>query len=243
MSIAPPVLQIFDVDKTYRRGPEVVHALMEASLAVSPGDLIGLVGPSGSGKTTLLNLLCGWEDPDSGRLLWAGEHVARPAELGWHEIAIVPQALGLIEELTIAENVQLPRRLRGDPVGRRTDEAGLIEELGLTALVDRLPSEVSLGEQQRAAIARALVVSPSLLLADEPTGHQDAVWAQRVMRTLRRACDGERVSCLVATHNAEVLRHVDRVVQIEDGRLREVPNDAVVAESTSKDPQTGRYHE
>ncbi|HWC14330.1 MAG TPA: ATP-binding cassette domain-containing protein [Actinomycetota bacterium] len=231
MNTAPPVLQIFDVDKTYRRGPEVVHALTAATMAVSPGELIALVGPSGSGKTTLLNLLCGWEEPDAGRFVWRGDHVPRTAELTWHEIAIVPQALGLIEELTIAENVELPDRLRRDVAGLPTDEAALIEELGLASLVDRVPSEVSLGEQQRAAIARALVVSPSLLLADEPTGHQDAVWALRVMRTLRRACR-EGTSCVVATHNAEVLRYVDRVVQIEDGRLRKVAKQPIEAEPT-----------
>jgi ABC-type lipoprotein export system ATPase subunit len=224
MSIPLPVLQVFELSKSYARGPEQVHALVGASLTIPPGELVALVGPSGSGKTTLLNVLCGWEDADSGSFVWGGtKNITSPRDLAWNEIAVVPQSLGLLEELSIEENVQLPVRLNGsfgDSLNERIDN--LIADLGLTELRTRLPAEVSLGEQQRGALARALVTSPKLLLADEPTGHQDSVWARGVMRALRNACT-EGTACLVATHNPEVLRYVDRILGIRDGRLGEVP--------------------
>ena len=231
MSIPRPVFEGIGLTKSYRRGPEVVRALTDATITIPPGDLVALVGPSGSGKTTLLNILCGWEEPDSGRFIWKGnETIVSPRELGWSEIAVVPQSVGLIEELTIHENVDLPARL-GTP-----GEAGagdrLIADLGLAELKDRLPAEVSLGEQQRAALARALVSSPALLLADEPTGHQDSVWARGVMRALRTAC-AEGTACLVATHNPEVLRYVDRILGIRDGRVGDLPHDDLMRTTSS----------
>ena len=220
MSIPLPVLQIFELSKSYVRGPEQVHALLGASLTIPPGELLALVGPSGSGKTTLLNLLCGWEEPDSGRFAWLGiDAMSSPRDLTWDQVAIVPQSLGLLEELTIRENIELPDRLSEQPSEPRAPRVEhLIADLGLIELADRLPAEVSLGEQQRASLARALVLSPTLLLADEPTGHQDSVWARGVMRALRNACS-EGTACLVATHNPEVLRYVDRILGIRDGRL------------------------
>lgn len=231
MSIPAPVLEAISFTKSYRRGPEVVHALTDATLTIPPGELVALVGPSGSGKTTLLNILCGWEAPDSGRFIWKGSDTASsPDELAWGEIAIVPQSLGLIEELTIRENIDLPARL-GTPVAEDAGERA-IADLGLTELADRLPAEVSLGEQQRAALARAIVPSPALLLADEPTGHQDSVWARGVMRALRNAC-ANRTACLVATHNPEVLRYVDRVLGIRDGRLGDLPDEDLIRTTSS----------
>jgi putative ABC transport system ATP-binding protein len=145
---------------------------------------------------------------------------------------VVPQSLGLLEELTIQENVELPVRLKGmslEDAEARIDSC--IDDLGLTEMRHRLPAEVSLGEQQRAALARALVTSPALLLADEPTGHQDSVWARGVMRALRTACS-EGAACLIATHNPEVLRYVDRILGIRDGRLGDLP-DADALRTTS----------
>lgn len=233
MSIQPPVLQVFELSKSYARGPENVHALVGASLTIAPGELLALVGPSGSGKTTLLNLVCGWEEPDTGTFVWRGAEEASPADLPWDQIAIVPQSLGLLEELTVRENVELPVRL-GTGVGAEPSERidSLISDLGLAELKDRLPAEISLGEQQRTALARALITSPALLLADEPTGHQDSVWARGVMRTLRSACI-EGTACLVATHNPEVLRYVDRILGIRDGHLGEIDNDAAMRTTSS----------
>jgi putative ABC transport system ATP-binding protein len=210
------VVEAAGLRKSYRRGPEEVRALRHADLTLHAGELVALVGPSGSGKTTLLNLLCGWERPDGGRLEWpsAAGQLAPP----WDQVAVVPQDLGLVEELSVAENVQLPLWLAGRLDPGRTGAAALLERLGLAHHGDRLPAEVSLGERQRTALARAMVVGPRLLLADEPTGHQDADWAAATLDALRDlAATGS--CCLVATHSQALLTGVDRVLTISDGRL------------------------
>ena len=210
------VVEAGGLRKSYRRGPEEVRALRQADLALHPGELVALVGPSGSGKTTLLNLLCGWEQPDGGRLTWPSTPSQRVRP--WHEVAVVPQDLGLVGELTVAENVLLPLWLAGRLDGGRAEAAALLERLGLARHGDRLPAEVSLGERQRAALARAMVVGPRLLLADEPTGHQDADWATAVFDALRGLA-GLGSCCLVATHSEEFLALADRVLTISDGQL------------------------
>jgi len=212
------LLEVRDVHKSYRRGPEEVHALRGIDLVLDAGEIVALVGPSGSGKTTLLNVLCGWEDPERGDVVW-GDGSTRPlANRDWADIAILPQSLGLIQELSVRENVELPARLASDGQDRSKRIDGLLKGFGLDSMVDREPSEVSLGEQQRTALARALVLRPRLLLADEPTGHQDENWGRGIFRALRLAAQ-EGTCCLVATHNPEAMKWVDRVVAIRDGGL------------------------
>ncbi len=224
-----PLLRATNLHKSYRRCLEEVHALRGADITLWPGEIVALVGPSGSGKTTLLNVLCGWEHPDEGEVAWAGGEGVRPEDRPWSDIAILPQSLGLIEELSIRENVQLAVRLGGgDHAGRSKRVEGLLTGFGLEALADREPSEVSLGEQQRTALARALVLKPRLVLADEPTGHQDEGWAKGIFRALRLAAR-EGTCCLVATHNAEVVKLVDRVVGIRDGQITHLDVEEVVA--------------
>lgn len=209
--------------KSYRRGPEEVHALEDVNLELAAGEVVALVGPSGSGKTTLLNILAGWETPDRGNLVWPlAPRIKTPRQLRWSDLAILPQTTGLIEELSVRENIALPGRLRRRNTAERIDL--LLEELGLAAFADRVPAEISIGEQQRTGLARALVLRPKLLLADEPTGHQDADWATGVFATIRRAA-AEETSCLIATHNQELLGYADRVVGIRDGRLEPVRHD------------------
>ncbi len=200
--------------KAYRRGAETVHALRGVSFRLREGEMTGLVGPSGSGKTTLLNLLCGWEAPDGGTVTWSSRG-DDPVDRDWSQVAILPQGLGLMEELTIRENVELPVHLgSGGAHGERASE--LIAELGLAKVADRAPREASLGEQQRAALARTLVLEPRLVLADEPTAHQDAKWARATLEVLARAA--RRGTCLlVATHNREAVSVVDRTLTIRDG--------------------------
>jgi putative ABC transport system ATP-binding protein len=202
--------------KTYRRGPEDVHALREVSLDLHAGEMVALIGRSGSGKSTLLSILCGWERPDGGTVTWARDPGALAEDRAWSQLAIVPQRLGLIDELTVRENVTLPLRLASAAQPSHEDPDALLEELGLAAFADRSPAETSIGEQQRTAIARAAVLSPELLLADEPTGHQDEAWAGGVLRVLHRAA-GRGTCCLIATHNEYALRFADRILQIRDG--------------------------
>ena len=213
------LLEARGLTKTYRRGPEQVHALRGVGFSLRRGEVVALFGPSGSGKSTLLNLLAGWESPDAGDVLWAGGDVRPLAARPWKDIAILPQTLGLLEELSVRENIELPVRLgRGDgEFARRVD--GFLSFLGLEALADRSPNEVSIGEQQRTALARALVLGPKLLLADEPTGHQDEGWAKMVFRLLRMVAQ-RGTTCLIATHNEEAVRIADRVLSIRDGQIQ-----------------------
>jgi ABC-type lipoprotein export system ATPase subunit len=218
------LLEVRDVHKSYRRGPEEVRALRGASLTLHESEIVALVGPSGSGKTTLLNVLCGWEHAEEGSIEWIGQPAVPAERRPWSDIAILPQSLGLIEELSIRENIELPARLAGGDHRKRID--GMLLGFGLEALADREPSEVSLGEQQRAALARALVLRPRLLLADEPTGHQDEAWGRGIFKALRLA-SREGSCCLVATHNRENIKMVDRVVGIRDGRISHLDADDV----------------
>jgi putative ABC transport system ATP-binding protein len=210
-------LEVVDLEKTFVRGTEEVHAVRGVSFELRAGEVVGLTGPSGSGKTTLLNVLCGWEKPDGGVMRFEGEELS-PAEVMWNRIAIVPQDLALFEELTIGDNVRLPIRLgAGDGAG--VDVEALMEELGILHLAPRLPLEASLGEQQRASLARAMVLGPSLLLADEPTGHQDEGWTKAVMGAIRAAAD-RGTACLVTTHDPDAMALLDRQFAMRDGTLR-----------------------
>jgi ABC-type lipoprotein export system ATPase subunit len=213
-----PLLVASGIGRSFRRGAETVVALEGLDLTLEAGELVALVGPSGSGKTTLLNVLCGWELPDTGSISWKGRDGVALDSLGWSEIALVPQSAGLLEELTIAENAGLAGRLAvaRTPDGQREQAARLDEllaALGLTQLSDRLPKAASMGEQQRAAVARALLRQPSLVLADEPTAHQDAGFSDRVMAAFA-AATAAGSCCVIATHSADVMARADRVVRL-----------------------------
>ncbi|MGH2724545.1 MAG: ATP-binding cassette domain-containing protein [Actinomycetota bacterium] len=220
------LVHVRGANKSYRRGPETVHAVQGATLGLPAGTMVGLIGRSGSGKTTLLNLIAGWERPDEGtidRTTIAGEGVVPGDGLSngvprWGRMAILPQRLGLMDELSVRGNVEYPARLAGVAEEAAPRVGDLLEALGLTDLADRYPRETSVGEQQRAALARALVLRPSVLLLDEPTGHQDHRSARLVLDLLREAA-AEGTCCLVATHDEEAARNFDLVVRIEDGIL------------------------
>ena len=209
------MLEAREVSKSYRRGDEVVHALSDVSLSLRPGELVGMVGRSGSGKTTLLNVIAGWEQPDAGTIDRVDSGGGVP---GWDELAVVPQKLGLFDELTVRENVEYPARLAGRLPELRDAVSRLMDDLGIAHLRERYPKETSLGEQQRTAVARALVLSPTLVLADEPTGHQDAVSERRVLDAFGHAA-ANGAACLIATHNETLAPRLDRVLAMADGRL------------------------
>jgi putative ABC transport system ATP-binding protein len=214
---AEVVLRLTDVAKTYHRGTDLVHAVDDVSMEVRQGELVGLIGRSGSGKTTLLNLVAGWERADRGEIEGPGAAAANGTSQ-WRHVAVVPQKLGLIEELTVRENVAHPAKLTGtlDEHADRVEE--LLERFGLADLAGRHPSEASVGEQQRAAMARALLLHPTLVIADEPTGHQDRGWTERVFAAIRDACDAG-TSCLMATHDETATRYLDRTLPMRDGSI------------------------
>ena len=216
----PTVVDISNLSKSYRRGPEIVHALREVTFDLPMGEVVALVGPSGSGKTTLLNILCGWDRPDEGEITWPRESADH---LDWTATSIVPQRLGLVDELTIYENVELPLMLAGVSESEATQRVEpLLQTLGLDHISLHHPDEASLGEQQRTALARALVASPRLLLADEPTGHQDAQSELAVFRALRLLAS-EGGTCLLATHNLDATRFCHRTLRVDEGRVTVEP--------------------
>jgi putative ABC transport system ATP-binding protein len=231
---ADPLVAAAGLTKAYRRGPEVVHALDEVDLRLEAGRLVGLMGRSGSGKTTLLTVLAGWETPDAGAVVWEGGPERPLADLPWSDVAVLPQKFGLMEELTVRENVEYPARLAGrlDELANRVDH--LLDALGLAELAGRPPAETSVGQQQRTALARALVLRPRLLLADEPSGHQDAGWAHEVFRILQGAA-AEGTCCLVATHNEEIRPYLDVVHTMANGKLDRAPAETATAVAAERD--------
>ena len=219
-----PRLELRDVDRVHGDGHTRVVSLAGVSLALAPGELLAVMGPSGSGKSTLLALAGGIDRPTAGTVLVDGRDlatltVAQRAALRRHGIGYVFQQYNLIDGLTAAENVALPLELDG--VGRRPATAAAVAALTTVGMADhagRFPAQLSGGEQQRIAIARAVVGARSLLLADEPTGALDSVTGEQTMRLLRAHCD-DGGSAVLATHDARFAAWADRILFLEDGRV------------------------
>ena len=204
-------LETLGVSKAYQRGPEVVQAVDDVTVAFPPGTMSLIVGPSGSGKTTLLNIISGWEEADSGEVQWGGQP---RGIVSWHDVALVPQRHGLLPTLTVMENVTLADRIAGHELHPGNELA----EIGLGELADALPTELSMGQQQRTAIARALAAAPKVLIADEPTSSQDEENARLVLDLLRgRAAAGSAV--VVASHDPIAVEYADVVLTMRDGVL------------------------
>lgn len=207
------------VRRTFQHDNGPVEVLRGVDLEVGAGEFVTVSGRSGSGKSALFSILCGFDQPDSGTVLICGEPVVTPPP--WHRCAVLPQALGLAGELTVAENVALPLRLGRDrrPEAEVADRvADLLGRLGIGTLGDRYPNEISYGQQQRAALARALAGRPAVVLADEPTAHLDHDSIGPVLRLLRDAAESGS-TVLVATHHDEVHEKADRTVALTAGRI------------------------
>jgi putative ABC transport system ATP-binding protein len=218
------VLVARDLTRVYRQGRTEVAALRGVSLTVRGGELVAAMGPSGSGKSTLLALAGGLDRPTSGSVCVTGVDLAglsatALAQLRRREIGYVFQDRNLLPQLTAAENVALPLELDGtSPRASRRLALGVLAEVGLTELVDRFPDDLSGGEQQRVAVARCLVGSRRLLLADEPTGSLDSLNGETIVALLRKRCDAG-LSAVMVTHDAALAAWADRVVFLRDGRL------------------------
>jgi ABC-type lipoprotein export system ATPase subunit len=219
---AMPVLGLEDVSKRFRRGREEVVALAEVTLQVDSGEFVAVVGPSGSGKSTLLHLAGGLDQPDGGRVRvngrdLAGASVGDRAGLRRREIGFVFLFFHLLPTLSVAENVSLPLLLDG----RRDDDRveALLERVGLADRAGHLPGELSGGEMQRTAVARALVAGPGLILADEPTGNLDSATGEEVFDALISQVREASATLVMVTHDATGASRADRVLRLRDGRL------------------------
>jgi len=213
---ATAVLGVEDVHHRYGSGSSAATVLHGVTFALAPGHVLALAGRSGSGKSTLCHLISGLEQPTSGTVSIRSDHdgpVAAHRVDNWAAVSFLPQRLGLAPEFTVAENAFLPCLIRGTP-----PLAGLLETLGLAALAARPARLTSLGEQQRAGIARALSLRPRLAVLDEPTGHQDDDNVTRVLAAvdLARAAG---TAVVVATHDDRVLDVADHVIRLAAGRV------------------------
>ena len=225
---ATPVLELRGVERTFHQGSREVRVLAGASARLMPGQAVALVGPSGAGKSTFLHIAGLLESPDSGEVLINGDSCGSMSDdertrVRRQQMGFVYQFHQLLPEFSALENVALPQMILGK--SRKTAEGHareLLAGLGLGNRVDHRPAELSGGEQQRTAIARALANSPRLLLADEPTGNLDPHTSEGVFVELIGLIERTRVAALIATHNMDLARRMHRVLRMEKGQLREL---------------------
>lgn len=218
-----PILEAVHLTKVYGSGDTSIRALDDVCLSIDPGEFVAIVGSSGSGKSTLLHLLGGVDRPTSGTVYMNGQDIydrsdEQLAVFRRREVGLVYQFYNLIPVLDVTENLTLPVLLDGREVsrGRLQD---LMRTLGLTGHEHQLPSQLSGGQQQRVAIGRALLNSPAIVLADEPTGNLDSRNSAQVMKLLRDSNRDLHQTLVVITHDEDVAAMARRVVAIEDGRV------------------------
>ncbi|MEA2780107.1 MAG: lipoprotein-releasing system ATP-binding protein [Rhodospirillaceae bacterium] len=219
--MSSPLVEAVDVSRVYQQGNTLFRALDSASCRVFPGDRIALVGPSGSGKSTLLHLLGGLDEPTSGTIIWPD---LGPVEtLRPEMIAFVFQGQSLLPSLNVVENVELPVLLGPRAGNGRAAANAALERLGLSSLSEKLPEELSGGQAQRAAVARAIAGQPRLILADEPTGQLDGATASALFDALLIHLAGTDAALVVATHDLAVAAKLGRLWKIEHGVLETAP--------------------
>jgi lipoprotein-releasing system ATP-binding protein len=218
-------LRLVGIERHFPQGKETLHVLRGVDLAVAPGEIVALVAPSGAGKSTLLHIAGLLERPDSGEVHLGGQAAGAASEaertrLRRRHLGFVYQYHHLLPEFSAIENVILPQMINAVPRKAARDRAlDLLGRLGLAARAQHRPGQLSGGEQQRVAICRALANRPRVLLADEPTGNLDPHTAETVFAALIEVVRGEGVAALIATHNPDLARRMDRVVRLDDGRL------------------------
>lgn len=217
------VLEVSGLNKMYN-GKIPYRALADIDLVVSKGEFVGIMGPSGSGKTTLLNVVSTIDRPTSGKVLINGTDPFKLSPEGLaqfrrRELGFVFQAFNLLDTMTVKENIFLPMTLEGANLGEMKDRlAAIADKLGIAGILDKRTYEISGGQAQRTAIARALIHKPKLVLADEPTGNLDSKSARDVMELMSGLNKGDGATMLLVTHDAMAASYCDRVVFIKDGR-------------------------
>jgi putative ABC transport system ATP-binding protein len=228
----PPLVELRGVTKAYREGDAERVVLRGVDAAIHRGELCVLIGRSGSGKSTLLNLIGGIDVPTAGEIVVDGLPLAGTSEAARtlfrrHHVGFVFQFFNLIPTLTVEENLRLPLELNGRPREAARARAGaLLAEVGLADRGGTFPERLSGGEQQRVAVARALVHEPLLVLADEPTGNLDLDTGRQVLELLDRLTRQAGRTMVMATHSAEVIGLADRIFRLQDGRLVETRESA-----------------
>ena len=216
------LIEIQNIGKNYQDGETTVQAIKEMNFFIDDGEFVSIMGQSGSGKSTLLSILGGLNHPTRGRILLDSLDIyelssEQRADLRSEYIGVIFQSFQLIPYLTVLENVKLPMAITGRKAKEQDKMArDVLARVGLTNKADRLPDQLSGGEQERVAIARAIVNKPPILLADEPTGNLDSTTADEIMNLLKEL-NAEGQTIIMVTHNPEACKHTARTIQVKDG--------------------------
>jgi putative ABC transport system ATP-binding protein len=220
-----PALQLIDVSRVFRQGDQEVRAMDRVSVRLDRGEFVALAGPSGSGKTTLLNVAGGLDRPDTGRVLVGGRDLGtlsadQLARLRLEHVAYIFQGYNLVPVLSAEENAEFILLLRGVPrAERRARVRTLLGKVGLAGMEDRRPAQLSGGQQQRVAIVRAIVVEPTLVLADEPTANLDTATAGTLLDVMERLHHELKTTFLFSTHDPRVMERAHRLIRMRDGHV------------------------
>jgi len=220
------VVDLVDVKKHYMLGETRVEALRGVSLQIDRGEFLAIAGPSGAGKSTILNMIGCIDTPSEGKVFIDGQEVeelndTELTRIRRNKIGFIFQSFNLIAVLNVYENIEFPLLLQRSPSKREREQAVMrvIEEVGLADRIHNKPSELSGGQRQRVAIARALVTRPLIVLADEPTANLDSETGHRIVDLMRQINETEKTTFIFSTHDAHIMEHARRVVNIRDGRF------------------------
>ena len=217
------ILRVENLTKVYGKGENEVRALDGVSFSVEKGEFVAIIGPSGSGKSTLLHILGAVDEPSSGKVFMDGKDVFKQNEeqlaiFRRRQVGLVYQFYNLIPVLVVVENITLPVQLDGRKVNRERLQ-DMVALLGLHGREKHLPNQLSGGQQQRVSIGRALMNSPSVVLADEPTGNLDSKNSQEIMELLKKSNRKYNQTLIMITHDENIALQADRIIAIEDGRI------------------------
>lgn len=220
------LLELKGITRTYRKGARSVDALRGVDLSIEKGEFLSLMGPSGSGKTTMLNIVGCLDSPTDGSVLYNGEQLGslsehELSEYRKHNIGFIFQSFNLIPVLTVRENVELPmvieRKFSKEEMSSKAMK--ILKAVGLESMADRLPREISGGQEQRVAIARALVKNPLVVLADEPTANLDSTTSEEIIALMQQINDEFQTTFVFSTHDPLMEKHAKRVVVLKDGQV------------------------
>lgn len=230
------MIEIKNLKKYYKLGGEIVKAVDDISFNIEDGEMLSIIGPSGSGKTTLMHILGGLDAPDDGDVIVDGENLRKfsgkkLAEYRNKKVGFVFQTFNLQPHLTALENVELPLIISGVNQKKRKEMASIaLEKVGLKDRMNHKPNELSGGQRQRVSIARALVNSPKIILADEPTGNLDSKTGDMILDLLKSLNKQEGVTIIIVTHDEYVARSCDKIIQIQDGKIKKNGDSELIKE-------------